>query len=118
MVELTRCPYDASTIEPETDWRGPARLSCAVCGAAWEWHNAWLRRIREPDREAVLRARAERQPVQAAPVAPLVSNESIWRQVRSSISSISYGSRDDPVDLTEARRRDELGTRENRPLPS
>jgi hypothetical protein len=58
LVEFTRCPYDASPIEAETYSGGSALLSCSTCGAAWEWHNAWLRRVREPDREAVRRARA------------------------------------------------------------
>jgi hypothetical protein len=58
LVEFTRCPYDASPIEAETYSGGSALLSCSTCGAAWEWHNAWLRRVREPDRDAVRRARA------------------------------------------------------------
>jgi hypothetical protein len=57
-MEFTRCPYDASPIEAETYSGGSALLSCSTCGAAWEWHNAWLRRVREPDRDAVRRARA------------------------------------------------------------
>jgi hypothetical protein len=118
VVELTHCPYDASPIEPETDWRGPAQLSCSVCGAVWEWHNAWLRRVREPDREAVLRARAEHEPVQVVPAVPVASAEATWRQVKSSIASISGGSKDDPVDLTAARQRDELGAHVDRPVPS
>ncbi|HEY5013109.1 MAG TPA: hypothetical protein VIK61_10445 [Acidimicrobiia bacterium] len=63
-MEFTRCPYDASPIETEAYSGGSALLSCSVCGAAWEWHNAWLRRVREPDREAVRRARAGNLPVQ------------------------------------------------------
>jgi hypothetical protein len=62
-VEFTRCPYDASPIEAETYSGGSALLSCSVCGAAWEWHNAWLRRVREPDRDAVRKARAGNLPV-------------------------------------------------------
>jgi hypothetical protein len=84
-VEFARCPYDASPIEAETDWRGPALLSCPTCGAAWEWHNAWLRRLREPDREAVLRARAGRKPapvIRTAPNAALA--DALWREVNPS----------------------------------
>jgi hypothetical protein len=58
LVEFTRCPYDASPIDAETYSGGSAVLSCSTCGAAWEWHNAWLRRVREPDRDAVRAARA------------------------------------------------------------
>jgi hypothetical protein len=63
LVEFTRCPYDASPIDAETYSGGSALLSCSVCGAAWEWHNAWLRRVREPDRDAVRKARAGNFPV-------------------------------------------------------
>jgi hypothetical protein len=117
VVELTRCPYDASLIEPETDWRGPARLFCSVCGAAWEWHNAWLRRVREPDRDAILRVRAERKPVPVVPAPPGVSAEATWRRVKSSIASISDGSNEDRVDLTATPQRDDRGAHVDRSAP-
>jgi hypothetical protein len=73
VVEPTNCPYDASPIEPEADWLGPTRLCCSVCGAAWEWHNMGLRRVREPDRDAILRARSRREPVHAVAAGPIAS---------------------------------------------
>ena len=57
-VELTQCPYDHTAIEAEAWSGGSIVLSCPACDAAWEWHGAWLRRIREPDRDKVLDARA------------------------------------------------------------
>jgi hypothetical protein len=94
-VEFTRCPYDASpiAIEAKTYSGGSTRLSCSTCGAAWEWCDTWLRRVREPDREAVRAARAGREP---APVIRGVPNpalaDAMWRQVTSSSSSISHSS--------------------------
>jgi hypothetical protein len=35
-------------------------LTCPHCRAEWEWHGAWLRRVREPDRAAVVNARESR----------------------------------------------------------
>jgi len=32
-------------------------LTCPACDAAWEWHGAWLRRVREPDRDRMIEAR-------------------------------------------------------------
>jgi hypothetical protein len=57
-VELTQCPYDRTPIEAEEWSGGSVVVSCPGCGAAWEWHGAWLRRIREPERDKVLEARA------------------------------------------------------------
>jgi hypothetical protein len=74
VVESTKCPYDGSPIEPEAGWQGPARFCCSVCGAAWELHRTWLRRVREPDRGAVLRARARREPVQVVSAVPVSSD--------------------------------------------
>ena len=59
-VELTQCPYDSMPIEAEALSGGSMLLTCSHCSAAWEWHGAWLRRVREPDREAVINARDER----------------------------------------------------------
>jgi hypothetical protein len=56
-VELTQCPYDRTAIEAEAWSGGSIVLYCPACDAAWEWHGAWLRRIREPHRE---KARAVR----------------------------------------------------------
>jgi len=60
-VELTQCPYDATPIEAEALSGGSMLLTCSRCSAAWEWHGAWLRRVREPERDAVLIAREEQQ---------------------------------------------------------
>jgi len=56
-VELTQCPYDSTPIDAEFLSGGSMLLTCPRCQAEWEWHGAWLRRIREPDRDAVLAAR-------------------------------------------------------------
>jgi hypothetical protein len=63
-VELTQCPYDHTEIEAETFSGGSVILSCPACTAAWEWHGAWLRRIREPNRELMLEARARTRSTQ------------------------------------------------------
>jgi hypothetical protein len=59
-VELTQCPYDGTEIEAEVLSGGSMLLTCPRCSAAWEWHGAWLRRVREPDREAVITAHEPR----------------------------------------------------------
>jgi hypothetical protein len=64
-VELTQCPYDHSTIEAEQFSGGSVILTCPACDAAWEWHGAWLRRVREPDRERMIDARARARSPQA-----------------------------------------------------
>jgi len=56
-VEPTQCPYDYTPIEAETWSGGSVVLSCPACEAAWEWHGAWLRRVRKPDRDKVIAAR-------------------------------------------------------------
>jgi len=92
-VEFTRCPYDASLIEVEASATGPTVLSCSTCGAAWEWYKTWLRRIREPDRDAVRKARAANAPApvnRATPNAELAG--AMWRQVKTSTASLSHGS--------------------------
>jgi hypothetical protein len=61
-VELTQCPYDSTPIEAEVLSGGSMLLTCSACDAAWELHGAWLRRVREPDRDAVRMAREERSP--------------------------------------------------------
>jgi hypothetical protein len=65
-VELTQCPYDHTPIEAEAWSGGSVVLSCPVCGAAWEWHGAWLRRMRDPDRAKVLAARSGLRPTEPA----------------------------------------------------
>ena len=87
-MEFTRCPYDASPIEAETDWRGPALLACPTCGAVWEWHNSWLRRVREPDREAVREARRGHRPAAVIRTAPnRALAEAMWREAQPDGSS-------------------------------
>jgi hypothetical protein len=96
-VEFTRCPYDASPIEVEASASGSTLLSCSTCGAAWEWYKTWLRRIREPDREAVRSARAANAPVQVIRGAPNPAlSAAMWRQVKSSSGSISHRSNPTP----------------------
>jgi hypothetical protein len=56
-VQLSQCPYDRSPIQAEVCSGGSLLLKCECCGAEWEWHGAWLRRLQEPDREAVRNAR-------------------------------------------------------------
>jgi hypothetical protein len=63
-VELTQCPYDHSSIEAEMFSGGSVILTCPACDAAWEWHGAWLRRVREPDRERMIEARANAKSAQ------------------------------------------------------
>ena len=65
-MELSQCPYDSTPIEAEALSGGSMLLTCSACSAAWELHGAWLRRVREPDREAVLLARDERSPEAAS----------------------------------------------------
>lgn len=60
-MELTQCPYDHTPIDAEVLSGGSMLLSCPCCSAAWEWHGAWLRRVHDPDREAVRIAREERR---------------------------------------------------------
>ena len=50
-VELDQCPYDRTPIEAEVLSGGSMLLTCPACAPEWEWHGAWLRRVREPDRE-------------------------------------------------------------------
>lgn len=66
-VELTQCPYDRTPIEAEALSGGSMLLTCARCSAAWELHGAWLRRVREPDRDAVKLARDETHGAEAKP---------------------------------------------------
>jgi len=60
-MEFTTCPYDGTDVTAEDYSGGSALLRCEHCGAAWEWHNAWIRRIAEPDRDRVRAASPERQ---------------------------------------------------------
>ena len=64
-MQLTQCPYDGSDICVETLSGGSVLLSCDWCGAAWEWHGAWIHRVTAPDKEAVRSVR---------PNAPLPNN--------------------------------------------
>lgn len=64
-VKLERCPYDGTAITAEIVSGGSLLLSCATCGASWERHGAWIRRLQAPDRDAVIAARgdADTEPV-------------------------------------------------------
>jgi hypothetical protein len=66
-VELTQCPYDSTPIEAEALSGGSMLLTCSRCSAAWELHGAWLRRVREPDRDAVVTAREEPRSTETTP---------------------------------------------------
>ena len=66
-MELTQCPYDSTPIEAEALSGGSMLLTCGRCAAAWELHGAWLRRVREPDREAVRMAREESPNAKSTP---------------------------------------------------
>jgi len=57
-VDITQCPYDGTPIDAEAYSGGSVLLDCPCCGAAWEWHSALVRRVREPDRERILAARS------------------------------------------------------------
>lgn len=59
-MQLERCPYDGTTIAAEHFSGGSMLLRCEHCGAAWEWHNAWVRRVAEPDRSRVRTEPGER----------------------------------------------------------
>ena len=72
-MELTQCPYDHTTIEAEAWSGGSIVLSCPACDAAWEWHGAWLRRIREPHRDKMIAART-RKAAPAVETAPAPSS--------------------------------------------
>jgi hypothetical protein len=94
-VEFTRCPYDGSPIEAEAYVGDATLLHCLRCAAAWECHETWLRRVREPDRDAIRAAWASREPVSDGRDA--ASAEATWRQVRFSITSIPHGSDTTPA---------------------
>ena len=83
-MDLAQCPYDSSPLESEPHANGSTLLWCPTCGAAWEWYRAWRRRLREPDREAVLAARAGRSPerVMRAGVPDPARVSTMWWRVR------------------------------------
>lgn len=47
-MNLTHCPYDGAEIATEYSG-GSFLLSCAHCGAEWELHSNFVRRVNEPD---------------------------------------------------------------------
>ena len=55
-MELTQCPYDGGPVTAEAASGGSMVMSCPACDAAWEWHGAWFRRVREPDRDKLVAA--------------------------------------------------------------
>ncbi len=61
-MELTQCPYDGTPVEGETCSGGSLLIVCPACEAEWEWHGAWIRRVREPNREKLTAARAGKAP--------------------------------------------------------
>jgi hypothetical protein len=66
-VQFSQCPYDGEMIAAETVAGGSLLLTCDVCGASWELHGAWIRRVAEPDREAVRVRRAAARAAASAP---------------------------------------------------
>lgn len=61
-MELVNCPYDGTEVSAEMYSGGSMLLRCEHCGAAWEQHNAWVRRVGEPDRSRLQAAPASRTP--------------------------------------------------------
>lgn len=61
LVDIERCPYDGAPIDVETYSGGSFLLSCPACGAAWEAHNAYVRRVQSPDWGAARAERAARE---------------------------------------------------------
>lgn len=47
-MELRNCPYDQTPITIAQRSGGSLLLSCGHCGAQWERHGAWLRKLEEP----------------------------------------------------------------------
>ena len=57
-LSLTQCPYDSNLLDTETRPGGLLLLICTACDAAWETHGSYVGRVREPDRDKLLAARA------------------------------------------------------------
>ena len=66
-MQFSQCPYDSQMIAAEMISGGSLLLTCDVCGASWELHGAWIRRVAEPDRDAVRVARSDAQAAAPAP---------------------------------------------------
>jgi hypothetical protein len=52
VVNLERCPYDGSPISVRR-FGDSFEISCDACGAGWEMHGSFLRRLRPPDAETM-----------------------------------------------------------------
>jgi len=52
-MELRQCPFDGTPVTVENLSGGSLLLSCDTCGAAWEWHGAWIGRVHDPDPEKI-----------------------------------------------------------------
>ncbi|HYL53500.1 MAG TPA: hypothetical protein VEZ15_16115 [Acidimicrobiia bacterium] len=63
-MELTHCPLDGVQLEAEICSGGSVLVTCPRCDAEWEWHGAWVRRVRGPRRDMVAAGRVE-QPLNA-----------------------------------------------------
>lgn len=59
-VNLTQCPYDSTEIATEYSG-GSFLLSCSHCGAEWELHSNFVRRVAEPDWSVVDDSRRDAQ---------------------------------------------------------
>ncbi len=57
-LSLTQCPYDGNLLDTETMPGGLLLLICVTCDAVWETHGSYVGRVREPDRDKLLAARA------------------------------------------------------------
>ncbi len=72
-MELRQCPYDETPVAFERVGPDAVLVRCDHCGARWEWHNAYLRRIEDPDVEAVRQRQSERD-ILEPPTRPLRSH--------------------------------------------
>jgi|JI10StandDraft_1071094.scaffolds.fasta_scaffold1367957_1 transcription elongation factor Elf1 len=52
-MEITRCPYDSSSLNVDDNNQRTYLISCNVCGAKWQTTNAMVERVAEPDWEFV-----------------------------------------------------------------
>gem|GEM_PF-6081812 len=55
-MNFQHCPYDGTPVDVQTYSGGSFVVSCDHCGASWELHNALIRRLTAPDRDAVRNA--------------------------------------------------------------
>ncbi len=66
-MDFTTCPYDGTELVAENVSGGSVLLGCEWCSARWEWHNAWIRRVVEPDRDRVIAVQRQRNAEEVSP---------------------------------------------------